>query len=240
MTDGEVLCILSKWLNDTYRHGMLLTGIILLQPVDGIRAYGSEARRTRLFRQICGQDAFGNVVIGTTMWSKLKDRNDGLKQVEQRRISGDFWASLVTKGAGLEEHQDTTESAHGIIRMLIDKTKKPLQLQEELAKAGGRVSGTSAAKQLCKELSMVSLEKQERLDQISEELRSIRKNNERDQAEIALLRNRIATLQGQKELIKTELVSHLFSKAFPPSQWTETGRCVPKALFQTGYKHLPR
>jgi propanediol dehydratase small subunit len=213
MTDGEVLCLISKWLNDTYQHGMLLTGIILLQPVDGIRAYGSEVRRTRLFRQICGQDAFGNVVIGTTMWGKLKDRNDGLKRVEQRKNSGDFWANLVTKGAKLEEHQDTTESAHRIIRMLMDKTKKPLQLQEELAKAGGRVSGTSAAKQLYEDISMVLSEKQERLDQIFDEMRSIRKSNEEYQAEIAELRNRIATLQCQKELIKTETVSRPFSKS---------------------------
>jgi hypothetical protein len=213
MTDGEVLCLISKWLNDTYQHGMLLTGIILLQPVDGIRAYGSEVRRTRLFRQICGQDTFGNVVIETTMWSKLKDRNDGLKRVEQRKKSGDFWANLVTKGARLEEHQDTTESAHRIIRKLMDKSKKPLQLQEELAKAGGRVSGTSAAKQLYEDVSMVSSEKQEKLDQILEEMRSIRKNNEESQAEIAELKNRIATLKYQKELIKTETVSHPFSKS---------------------------
>jgi DNA repair exonuclease SbcCD ATPase subunit len=212
MTDGEVLCLISKWLNDTYQHGMLLTGIILLQPVDGIRAYGSEVGRTRLFRQICGQDAFGNVLIGTTMWSKLKDRNDSLKRVEQRKKSGDFWANLVSKGARLEEHQDTTESAHRIIRMLMDKSKKPLQLQEELARAGGRVSGTSTAKQLYEDISMVSSEKQEKLDKIFEEMRSIRKNNEEYQAEIAELKNRIANLKYQKELIKTETVSYPFPK----------------------------
>jgi hypothetical protein len=210
MTDGEVLCLISKWLNDTYQHGILLTGIILLQPIDGVRAYGSEARRTRLFRKICGEDAFGNVVIGTTMWSKT-NRSAGLKQVEQRKKSGDFWANLVTKGARLEEHQDTTESAHRIIRLLMDKTKTPLQHQEELAKAGGRVSGTSAAKQLYEDISMVSSEKQEKLDQIFEEMRTIRKNNEDYQAEIAELRNRIATLQYQKELIQTETVSQSIS-----------------------------
>jgi hypothetical protein len=223
MTDGEVLCLISKWLNDTYQHGILLTGIILLQPIDGVRAYGSEARRTRLFRKICGENAFGNVVIGTTMWSKT-NTSDGLRQVEQRKKSGDFWANLVTKGARLEEHQDTTESAHRIIRLLLDKTKVPLQHQEELSQAGGRVSGTSAARQLYEDIGLASSQKQEQLDKIFEEMRKIRENNEEYQAEIAELKERIAALQYQKQLIQTETVSQPISLQSLPITWTESGR----------------
>lgn len=210
MTDGEVLCRISKWLNDTYQHGMLLTGIILLQPVDGNRAFGSEARRTRLFQQICGPDAFGNVVIGTTMWNKLLDRNEGVQRVIQRTRSEDFWARLVHRGASIVEHEDNQESALRIIRMLMDKKKKPLRLQEELNQAGGRVSQTSAAHQLYDEISMVEKEK---MDELLKEMKSIQMSNKEYQTQISELKDTIATLQSQKELIEDETVSYLFSKS---------------------------
>lgn len=207
MTDGEVLSLIAKWLKDTYDNGMLLTGIILLQPVDGNRAYGSEARRTRLFREICGRDTFENVVIGTTMWSKLKDRSEGLMRVEQRKVSGDFWASLVNSGAQLEEHHNTRDSAHRIIRMLMYKTKKPLKLQEELADGNGRLYDTSAAQQLFQDLGTASAMEKEKLDKIYQEMRSMRKSNESYQAEIAELKHKIAALQKQKAIIRDETVS---------------------------------
>ncbi len=62
---------------------------------------------------------------------------------------------------------------------------------QELAKAGGRISGTSAAKKFYENLSMVSLQKQaEKLDQICQEMRSIWKN-EQHRAEIAELKKEL-------------------------------------------------
>ena len=48
-TDADVLELIANFLRETYANGMLLTGIVLLQPVAGNRVQGSEKRRTRLF-----------------------------------------------------------------------------------------------------------------------------------------------------------------------------------------------
>jgi hypothetical protein len=206
MSDGEVLSRIAQWLTETYQHGMLLTGVILLQPVDGNRAYGSEARRTRLFRKICGRDTYDNVVIGTTMWSKLRDRSEGVRQVEQRKASGDFWANLVNEGAKLVEHNDTKESAHNIIGKLMNKTKKPLQLQTELAGGDGRLYDTSAAQQLFQDLGTISALEKEKLDGIFNEMRLMRKSADSYRAEIAELQRKIDILQEQKKIIRDETV----------------------------------
>ena len=53
-TDADVLELIAKFLRETYANGMLLTGIILLQPVTGNRVQGSEKRRTRLLFYMYG------------------------------------------------------------------------------------------------------------------------------------------------------------------------------------------
>lgn len=217
-SDADVLSEIATWLSESYHHGMLLNGIIMLQPVDGNRVYGSELRRTRLFRQICGPDAFNHVVIGTTMWSKLKNRSEGVERVRQRKESKDFWASLVDHGAELVEHQDTSESAINLIRKLVNKSKVTLQLQEELAEQGGHVFDTSAGQQLFQDLGQSSARENEKLKQIHEEMKLMRASNEKMREvneqymrEISELKDKISTLQQQRNKLETKKVSHTIS-----------------------------
>jgi hypothetical protein len=219
MTDAEVLSLIAKWLNETYQHGILLTGAILLQPVDGNKAYGSEARRTRLFRQICGEHAYSNVVIGTTMWSKIKDRSDGEKRVEERTASGDFWANLTRHGAVVMEHEDTKQSAHRLIRALMNKRKMPLQLQQELDDNEGWLSGTTAAQQLHADLGTVSAVESEKLNKVLQELSSMKRERAEERRayteQIEALQVKIENLRGQRERLENEQVSTTLQRHIP-------------------------
>lgn len=117
-----------RLLTETYTHGILLNGIILLQSVDGNRAYGSERQRMQLFRGICGTDSFGHVVIGTTMWDKLKlqHRREGRRRVQERVGSETLWAEMVRYGTEVVEHRDNRRSATNIVRKLMGKGKVTL------------------------------------------------------------------------------------------------------------------
>jgi hypothetical protein len=189
----------------------------MLQPVDGNRAYGSELRRTRLFRQICGPDAFSHVVIGTTMWNKLRNKSEGHQRVKERKESQDFWATLVDHGAQLVEHQDTSESALNIIRKLIYKGKTTLQLQEELVESNGEVFETSAGQQLFQDLGQSSARENEKLKQILMEMKTMRESNEKYQQEIAELKNKIQVLHDQRIKLETKKVSDSFLLRFESS-----------------------
>lgn len=160
-TDTEVLEEVAKYLAELLAQGILLSGVILLQPVGGTRVQGSERKRTRLFEKICGQNAFPNVVIASTMWSKVKrsDKKQVTASIEERSTSADFWGYMLNHGARYTEHQDTKSSALKIISMILQNEPKPLQLQTELYANDGRTAYMTADKYVvdCMDDALVKL-----------------------------------------------------------------------------------
>ena len=221
LSDGQVLSIIAEYLRTMYENRVLLTGVILLQPVDGNRAYGSEAKRTQLFRQICGKDTYENVVIATTMWSKLRNRSEGEARVKQREESGDFWANLVNNGEGksarLVEYHDNLNSAHDIIRLIMQKTKKPLQLQVELHESQGRLIDTTAGQQVDAELGATRARKLKELHALE-----IKQFREQQNEDIKKLKIEIEELRAQKVMIQQQKVRGLHPNSILSQ--TESGR----------------
>ena len=83
-TDVDILKLIADYLAHNYHHGVLLTGVILLQPINANRVQGSERKHTRLFEKACGKDACRNVVIATTMWSDLECESVGMDRMRKR------------------------------------------------------------------------------------------------------------------------------------------------------------
>jgi gas vesicle protein len=139
------------------------------------------------------------------MWSKLKDKAEGEDRVRQRQTSGDFWANLVNNGPGksakLVEYHDHKDSAHNIIRMLMNKNKKPLQLQLELHEAEGRLFDTTAGQQLDSELGATAAEKLQRMHALE-----MKQFKEEYKEKIDKLKKEIQALQRQKEMIRERKV----------------------------------
>jgi len=74
-SDVEILEQLAKWMAEQgYLKKNQLDGIILLQPITAHRVGGTERKRTRLLKNILGEDAF-NHIIATTMWEQIKNEN---------------------------------------------------------------------------------------------------------------------------------------------------------------------
>jgi hypothetical protein len=213
-TDADILRLIAKWLSTTYDEGALLTGIVLLQPITGNRGYGSEAARTRLFRKICGENAFSHVVIASTMWADLKDKSQGESRVEQRVNSEDFWANMVDHGAMVYNHQNTKASAHTIIRKLLYKSKVVLQMQDELDKNNGRLQYTSAAQQLDSDLGRASAKEREKLNEVLQELQTARYDRLALQKELAQLQAKLSQLEQQRTTLQTANVSTIFVGSF--------------------------
>jgi len=207
-TDADILEAIAKWLEGTYRQGTLLTGIILLQPISTNKVFGSEARRTRLFKKICGPNSFSNVVIATTMWSELQNANLGQQRVEERKGSKDFWGDMVNFGAKVMKHEDNAQSAHKIIRILLHKQKTALKMQVELDQNDGILHATSAAQQLYRDLGTISEEENRRLQELTRELRFAREEREQLLKELKELREKVEILERQKEKLESARVSH--------------------------------
>jgi len=218
-TDADVLEDIAKWLEATYRAGILLTGIILLQPISNNKVYGSEARRTRLFKKICGPNSFGNVVIATTMWSEMQNTNVGEQRVQERKGSTDFWGDMVKFGAQVEKHHDNKQSTHRIIRLLLNKRKTQLQMQTELAQNDGMLHSTSAAQQLYSDLGAASAKENNRLQELTRELQSAREERKELMQELRELRQKVIDLERQRDKLESVRVSHILSSPHSNAEW---------------------
>ena len=207
-SDADILEAVAKWLHEQYQHNILLTGVIMLANVDGNRAYRSELNRTRLFKQICGQDAYKNIVIGTTMWSKIANQADGERQVWERMQSQDFWLSLTLHGTRVIPHEDNKQSAHQIIQMLLNNTPLALKMQRQLHTSNGWVNDTDAGRQVVEDLGNASSRDSEELNKLLKKQGRLRGQDRADaEGKIRALEQKIADLVQQLEKIQSTQVS---------------------------------
>jgi hypothetical protein len=206
-TDADILSLIAEWLKQSYDQSVRLTGIILLQPINVNRAQGSERVRTRLFRDICGDNAFDHVVIATTMWDEVTDRSQGLARVSQRIGSDDFWGKMVNQGAMVMNHENNKESAHHIIRQLLYKGEVVVQMQTELERSDGQLQSTTAAQHLYEHLGTASADERRKMSELLEALRLERKYRTELQEEIQEMRRVIQAMDQQMEVIRNSRVS---------------------------------
>ena len=66
ISDVDVLCKLSRWLEETYIKGFLLSGLLHLHRITDVRMGGSAMRNLRMFRRLCGPDALTKALLVTT------------------------------------------------------------------------------------------------------------------------------------------------------------------------------
>jgi hypothetical protein len=202
-TDADILKLIADYLAATYYKNILLTGVILLQPINGNRVQGSERRRTRLFEKVCGSDAYKNIVIATTMWNSVESEQIGQDRMTERMRETSFWGAMVDQGAQVIKHDNTPRSARDIIKMLINKQCVPLQMQEELLQNGGRIGGTSAGQQLDAYLEETNAK-------LTRQLEELKKDLKQDAAEKDELRKQLEETRRERERLQESTVSLSF------------------------------
>lgn len=194
-SDADILTLVANYMAQTYEQGMLLTGAIFVHPISQQRLLGSETRRNRLFKKILGEDAYNRVIIATTMWNQVPER-EAASRMDQRRNRDDIWGDMVKLGAKVVRHDDNTASATAIIRSLAQfESPVELQLQKELLEVGGRIGLTSAGKQLDEDLGAVISKLRNEIDNLrregaerSEEMRELRQELEARGNELSAVR----------------------------------------------------
>ena len=204
-SDADILESISEYLLETYARKILLTGVILLQPVTGNRVQGSERKRLRLFEKILGKDAFSHVVIATTMWSELKNSVNGQARVDERM--SDYWGDLIGGGAKVVNHDNTPERAVEIIEMLVDKGTVTLQMQEELEKSNGRVMATTAGQQMISDLGDDKKKLLGMIESLHRQLQEEKEKREELEEEIREGEEEYEGLEEQELQIKNKKVS---------------------------------
>lgn len=159
-------------------------------------------KRNRLFEKVCGPSAFSKVIIATTMWSDLSNEYIGIERVEERRREADFWGRMVANGATTVRHDNSYESARGIIRMVLANNSGPvvLQIQRELVQNDGRLATTSAGRQL-------GLDLREQVNYLNAEIEKLKRSSDQElRLEIQELREKIAEANYERERLSRRRV----------------------------------
>ncbi|KAF7357261.1 GTP-binding protein A [Mycena sanguinolenta] len=148
----EILSRISVFLGQTYKAGKKLAGVIYLHRITDNRMGGIACQNFRMFRQLCGDQAFKNVVIVTTMWGQI-ERTKGLDREKELMNGKEFYKHAVTKGAHFMRHDKKLVSAQAVLRSLMKNTPLPLKIQREIVDEGKDITETAAGAEFNREIT---------------------------------------------------------------------------------------
>lgn len=134
------------------------------------RMGGTSKRNFGIFRELCGERTLRNVLIVTTMWSEV-DPEVGEERERELASNDKFFKSVLEKGARMVRYFNTRESAHAILRHLINSKASTLQIQHEIVNEHRDLAHTSAGAEVVRVLK-------EQSDRHSEEIRNLRREME--------------------------------------------------------------
>jgi hypothetical protein len=168
-SDTDVLTEIATWMEKTYHHGMLLTGIIYIHRITDKRITGSSMKNLRLFRKLCGENNMGNVVLVTSMWENV-DPAEGVDHERELCGTGSFWGTMLMQGASAVRYNNNRVKALEIILDIVKKSPVALKIQTELVDEGIALIDTDAGVCVNEELLKLQRKHEEELATVIEEM----------------------------------------------------------------------
>jgi len=203
LSDTEILKRISGFLAASYQEGFMLTGIIYMHRITDIRVGGISRRTFNVFRKLCGKDSLSNVLLVTNMWSDPPTSQEIGRETELS-THADFFQPAIEQGATMVRRTHmNSESAHDIIRMLLQKDPIAMQVQQELVDEGKTLLDTGAGREVEHELIMAAEKHKAEMSELKTEMEdAMRDRDERTQKELAQYQEeaRVAEVKRQAEL----------------------------------------
>ena len=152
-----------------------------------------------MFRELCGDTTLNNVVLVTNMWGEVPL---DIGESREKELSSNFFKPVLDKGAQMARHQNTEQSAHDIIRMIMKNRPVVLQIQRELVDERKDIVNTAAGEVLNQELNEQIKRHQAELKAVQEQMTQALK--EKDEETRQEVEEETRKLQEQMEKIKEE------------------------------------
>ena len=209
-SDTEVLKEIAAWLTASYSFSIRLHGIIYLHRVLDLRMQGSAKRNLFLFKKLCGREALKHVILATTMWEKV-DEKDGVVRERELEETPEFWGLMKEKGSRILRHYNNRESAMRLLELLVSKppaeSRIVLDVQSQMVDGGKTLAETDAGQEMDstltwertkyeEELAQTRADKQEALELNDPESATLLDEHEQETDE------RIRQLQAEQENLK--------------------------------------
>ncbi|KAG2074216.1 hypothetical protein BDR04DRAFT_1115750 [Suillus decipiens] len=167
-SDTDVLKMIAAYLQTMHKQEKLLSGVIYMHRISDIRVGSTSRRDFTMFQELCGKEAYKNVLMVTNMWGEA-NQEDALAREQELREKDIFFKPILEDGAVLLRHMNDQESAHKIIQKLTGIDPVVLRIQSELA-AMNDITQTGAFAQLNRELMEQAEKNRQELEKLRVEL----------------------------------------------------------------------
>ncbi|KDN47850.1 hypothetical protein RSAG8_03270, partial [Rhizoctonia solani AG-8 WAC10335] len=198
LSETETLASVASFLTTTYSKNIKLTGLLYFHKITDTRVGGVSFRHMNMFRELCGTDSLKNVVYVMNMWSEPPKYDEILRENELRE-SEEFFGGPLAEGAQMARHQNTKESAHNIIRALLQRGTTVPQISRELVDRGLKLEATSAGAVLGSKLD-------EEMHRLTDEIRQLRNDHAQALQSANEIYERMLEEQGWEELERCQIL----------------------------------
>ena len=130
-----------------------------------------------MFRELCGDSTLKNVALVTNMWSEVSPK-DG--QDRESTLSSRFFKPAIDKGARMVRHHNTAQSAHDIIRKIVENHPIALQIQREVVDEHKDIVNTAAGEVVNGELNELIRKYDAELKKLREDMEQASKKRDEE------------------------------------------------------------
>ncbi|KAL8847920.1 MAG: hypothetical protein Q9221_007051 [Calogaya cf. arnoldii] len=127
-SDTDVLKTIAENLVGMYSKDIKLSGIIYLHRITDVRFTGSAYKNISVFKKLCGENCYPNVVLATTMWENLGGSGNDTTLGDQRETqlveTREWWGLMTQRGSKIFRHMDNIRSALEIVDYLTKLNQK--------------------------------------------------------------------------------------------------------------------
>ena len=130
---------------------------------------GTPLKNLRMFEELCGKNAFKNIILTTTMWDEV-DKEMG--EDREAQLKKEYWRTMLERNSTTSRFLRTRESAFELIEPLIDAAniRSSVLLQNELVDMRKSLPATSAGLELFSAMGQLVSQREDLLRRIRKEM----------------------------------------------------------------------
>jgi hypothetical protein len=165
-SDAMVFAELCRFFLTQHLLGISLKGIMFLHDVDIVRSTCHDQRFLETLRRVCGDNAYPNVALVTTLWNQ---DNLDMKYERDATLQCEPWSELLATCANVYEYDISSDIAQTIVSSMLTK-EIVLRIQKELTGDCEMIESTTADAELASQLDRKLGARQMEIQSLSEEL----------------------------------------------------------------------
>jgi hypothetical protein len=155
-----------------------------------------------MFRNLCGEENFKNVVVLTTFWDSVSNK-EGEEREEQIKLK--FFKDLFDGGAHFMRHNRTIESARNVLGHILTLVPTNVQIQEEIRLEGKRLEDTAAGSVQREEVERMIAKHKAEVEELRVELVAMKTSDAAARRELEEERSKLQAVLARWETEKSDL-----------------------------------